>query len=66
MAMTLINGNENTVVDQVCTKPAQVQAIIGEAYSSVSTAIANSIGPFNMPIVRLCDFIDNMNIATTL
>ncbi|XP_058244050.1 extracellular calcium-sensing receptor-like [Hemibagrus wyckioides] len=51
MAMTLINGNENTVADQVCTKPAQVQAIIGEAYSSVSTAIANSIGPFNMPII---------------
>ncbi|KAK3548054.1 hypothetical protein QTP70_004287 [Hemibagrus guttatus] len=51
MAMTLINGNENTVAHQVCTKPAQVQAIIGEAYSSVSTAIANSIGPFNMPII---------------
>ncbi|XP_060779002.1 extracellular calcium-sensing receptor-like [Neoarius graeffei] len=51
MAMTLINGNENAVAHQVCTKPAQVQAIIGETYSSVSTAIAKSIGPFNMPII---------------
>ncbi|KAF5892172.1 extracellular calcium-sensing receptor-like, partial [Clarias magur] len=50
IAMTLINGNEKLVTNQVCTKPAQVQAIIGEAYSSVSTAIAKSIGPFNMPI----------------
>ncbi|KAM9480737.1 extracellular calcium-sensing receptor-like [Clarias gariepinus] len=51
MAMNLINGNEKLVANEVCTKPAQVQAIIGEAYSSVSTAIAKSIGPFNMPII---------------
>ncbi|XP_026783365.1 extracellular calcium-sensing receptor-like [Pangasianodon hypophthalmus] len=51
VAMTLVNGNENSVSDQICTKPAQVQAIIGETYSSVSMAIAKSIGPFSMPLI---------------
>ncbi|XP_058244170.1 extracellular calcium-sensing receptor-like [Hemibagrus wyckioides] len=50
-AMTLVNGNENSISDQICTKPAQVQAIIGETYSSVSMAIAKSIGPFSMPLI---------------
>ncbi|KAG7333493.1 hypothetical protein KOW79_003628 [Hemibagrus wyckioides] len=53
VAMALINGNENSVSDEICTKPAQVQAIIGENYSSVSMAIAKSIGPFSMPLVSL-------------
>lgn len=50
--MTLLNGNENSFSDQICTKAAQVQAIIGETYSSVSMALAQSIGPFRVPIVR--------------
>ncbi|KAG7333494.1 hypothetical protein KOW79_003629 [Hemibagrus wyckioides] len=49
--MTLVNGNENSVMDEICTKPAQVQAIIGETYSSVSMAIAQSIGPFSIPLI---------------
>lgn len=58
IAMTLLNGNEISGSDEMCTKPAQVQAIIGETYSSVSMAIAKSIGPFSMPLVRdlfICD-----------
>ncbi|XP_026851432.2 extracellular calcium-sensing receptor-like [Electrophorus electricus] len=51
MAMTLMNGNENTVLDEPCTKPAQVQAIIGESYSSVSMAVTKTIGPFSIPII---------------
>ncbi|XP_058242934.1 extracellular calcium-sensing receptor-like [Hemibagrus wyckioides] len=51
VAMTLVNGNENSVMDEICTKPAQVQAIIGETYSSVSMAIAQSIGPFSIPLI---------------
>ncbi|XP_058244199.1 extracellular calcium-sensing receptor-like [Hemibagrus wyckioides] len=51
MAMALVNGNEKSISNEPCTKPAQVQAIIGETYSSVSTAIANSIGPFSVPII---------------
>ncbi|KAF4071901.1 hypothetical protein AMELA_G00268170 [Ameiurus melas] len=51
VAMTLINGNENSASDDICTKPAQVQAIIGETYSSVSMAIAKSVGPFSIPLV---------------
>ncbi|XP_053356935.1 extracellular calcium-sensing receptor-like [Clarias gariepinus] len=48
--MALVNGNENSVSDQICTKPAQVQAIIGETYSSVSMAISKSIGTFSIPL----------------
>ncbi|KAM9481494.1 extracellular calcium-sensing receptor-like [Clarias gariepinus] len=51
IAMELVNGNENVTLDEACTKPAQVQAIIGEAYSSVSMAIAKSIGPFSVPLI---------------
>ncbi|XP_026783350.3 extracellular calcium-sensing receptor-like [Pangasianodon hypophthalmus] len=51
VAMTLVNGNENSISEQICTKPAQVQAIIGETYSSVSMAIAKSIGPFSIPLI---------------
>ncbi|XP_034160827.1 extracellular calcium-sensing receptor-like [Pangasianodon hypophthalmus] len=51
MAMALVNGNENSISNDHCTKPVQVQAIIGETYSSVSMAIANSIGPFSVPII---------------
>ncbi|XP_053356929.1 extracellular calcium-sensing receptor-like [Clarias gariepinus] len=48
--MTLMNGNENSASYDNCTKPAQVQAIIGETYSTVSMAIAKSIGPSNIPL----------------
>uniref|UniRef100_A0A3B4CDF4 G-protein coupled receptors family 3 profile domain-containing protein n=1 Tax=Pygocentrus nattereri TaxID=42514 RepID=A0A3B4CDF4_PYGNA len=51
MAMAFINGNLNSKLDEPCTKPTQVQAIIGETYSSVSMAIAQSIGPFSIPLI---------------
>uniref|UniRef100_A0A3B4CGY1 G-protein coupled receptors family 3 profile domain-containing protein n=1 Tax=Pygocentrus nattereri TaxID=42514 RepID=A0A3B4CGY1_PYGNA len=43
MAMALINGNDNSNLDEPCTKPTQAQAIIGESYSSVSTATFFSV-----------------------
>ncbi|XP_036441647.1 extracellular calcium-sensing receptor-like [Colossoma macropomum] len=51
MAMALVNGNENSTLNEQCTKPAQVLAIIGETYSSVSMAIAKSVGPFSIPLI---------------
>uniref|UniRef100_A0A3B4CDR0 G-protein coupled receptors family 3 profile domain-containing protein n=1 Tax=Pygocentrus nattereri TaxID=42514 RepID=A0A3B4CDR0_PYGNA len=51
MAMALLNGNDNSTLDEPCTKPAQVQAIIGETHSSISTAIAKSVGPFKIPLI---------------
>ncbi|XP_035381387.1 extracellular calcium-sensing receptor-like [Electrophorus electricus] len=54
MAMALVNGNEKSVSNEFCTKPAQVQAIIGETYSSVSMAVAKSIGPFSIPLISHC------------
>ncbi|XP_036441543.1 LOW QUALITY PROTEIN: extracellular calcium-sensing receptor-like [Colossoma macropomum] len=49
--MALVNGHEKTVLDEPCTKPAQVLSIIGDTYSSPSMAIASSIGPFRIPMI---------------
>ncbi|XP_017564452.1 extracellular calcium-sensing receptor-like [Pygocentrus nattereri] len=51
VAMALINGNENSALNEQCTKPAQVLAIIGETQSSVSMTIAKSVGPFSIPLI---------------
>ncbi|KAM6933474.1 extracellular calcium-sensing receptor-like [Xenentodon cancila] len=50
VALALINGNNMVASDtKACTKPAQVQAILGETSSSPSSAIATVIGPFHIP-----------------
>ncbi|XP_030650326.1 extracellular calcium-sensing receptor-like [Chanos chanos] len=51
VAITMVNGNEDVGPDSSCTKPAQVQAIIGDTASSPCRAIATSIGPFSIPII---------------
>lgn len=53
VAMELINGNEKSELKNNCTKPSQVQAIIGDTASSPSMAIAKSIGPLNIPMVSI-------------
>lgn len=53
VALELINGNEKSESNENCTKPAQVQAIIGDTASSPCMAIAKSIGPFSIPIVSI-------------
>uniref|UniRef100_A0A3Q3M2C6 Extracellular calcium-sensing receptor-like n=1 Tax=Mastacembelus armatus TaxID=205130 RepID=A0A3Q3M2C6_9TELE len=52
-ALALANGNEavSAPSEEQCTKPAQVQAIIGETTSSPCMAIATVIGPFYIPVV---------------
>ncbi|KAK2847787.1 hypothetical protein Q7C36_009469 [Tachysurus vachellii] len=51
VALELINGNEKSESNENCTKPSQVQAIIGDTASSPCMAIAKSIGPFSIPII---------------
>ena len=53
VALALVNGNEIVASDSKapCTRPAQVQAILGETSSSPSAAIATVIGPFHIPVV---------------
>ncbi|XP_026169350.1 extracellular calcium-sensing receptor-like [Mastacembelus armatus] len=53
VGLALANGNEavSAPSDEQCTKPAQVQAIIGEASSSESMAITTVIGPFYIPVI---------------
>uniref|UniRef100_A0A8C6KDL3 G-protein coupled receptors family 3 profile domain-containing protein n=1 Tax=Nothobranchius furzeri TaxID=105023 RepID=A0A8C6KDL3_NOTFU len=52
VALALLNSNENvSAPSKACSRPAQVQAIMGEASSSPSTAIATAIGSFYIPLV---------------
>ncbi|KAM9318692.1 extracellular calcium-sensing receptor-like [Pholidichthys leucotaenia] len=53
VALPLVNGNEidNVQLDANCTRPAQVQVIIGETSSSPSMVIATVIGPFHVPLI---------------
>ncbi|XP_035984775.1 extracellular calcium-sensing receptor-like [Fundulus heteroclitus] len=51
-ALALVNSNANmSDTLKACTKPAHVQAIMGEASSSPSMAIATVIGPFYIPLI---------------
>ncbi|XP_060929091.1 extracellular calcium-sensing receptor-like [Limanda limanda] len=52
-ALALANGNDVVSAPSAtpCTKPAQVQAIMGETSSSPSMAIATVIGPFHIPLI---------------
>ncbi|KAL7879150.1 hypothetical protein AOLI_G00101240 [Acnodon oligacanthus] len=68
MAMALVNGNENSILEEPCTKPAQPQAIIGETYSSVSMAITKTIGPFSVPLIShdaTCECLSDKRIYPT-
>uniref|UniRef100_A0A3Q3MJS5 Extracellular calcium-sensing receptor-like n=1 Tax=Mastacembelus armatus TaxID=205130 RepID=A0A3Q3MJS5_9TELE len=53
VGLALANGNEavSAPSEEQCTKPAQVQAIIGETSSSPCMAIATVIGPFYIPMI---------------
>ncbi|XP_041796270.1 extracellular calcium-sensing receptor-like [Chelmon rostratus] len=53
VALALANGNEvvSSPSEAPCTRPAQVQAIMGETSSSPCMAIATVIGPFNIPLI---------------
>ncbi|XP_034460074.1 extracellular calcium-sensing receptor-like [Hippoglossus hippoglossus] len=53
VALALANGNDVVSAPSAtpCTKPAQVQAIMGETSSSPCMAIATVIGPFHIPMI---------------
>uniref|UniRef100_UPI0037E75DFE extracellular calcium-sensing receptor-like n=1 Tax=Semicossyphus pulcher TaxID=241346 RepID=UPI0037E75DFE len=53
VALALANGNDmvSSPSEQPCTRPAQVQAIMGETFSSPCMAIATVIGPFRVPLI---------------
>ncbi|XP_015225743.1 PREDICTED: extracellular calcium-sensing receptor-like [Cyprinodon variegatus] len=53
VALALNNNSENrsSNPEMPCTRPLQVQAIVGETSSSPSTAIGTLIGPFQIPLI---------------
>lgn len=57
LSLALVTGNDEVFEPQeeACTRPAQVQAIMGETFSSLCMAIATVIGPFYIPLVSKTD-----------
>ncbi|XP_067363754.1 extracellular calcium-sensing receptor-like [Channa argus] len=52
VALALANGNEVVSAEsETCTRPAQVQAIMGDTSSSICMAVATVNGPFNIPLI---------------
>ncbi|XP_034723353.1 extracellular calcium-sensing receptor-like [Etheostoma cragini] len=53
VALALANGNEisSALTKAPCTRPAQVQAIMGESSSSPCMAVSTVIGPFHIPMI---------------
>uniref|UniRef100_A0A8C9ZE84 Extracellular calcium-sensing receptor-like n=2 Tax=Sander lucioperca TaxID=283035 RepID=A0A8C9ZE84_SANLU len=53
VALALANGNQilSAPFEAPCTRPAQVQAIMGETSSSPCMAVATVIGPFHIPMI---------------
>ncbi|XP_078266029.1 extracellular calcium-sensing receptor-like [Rhinoraja longicauda] len=51
VALALLNGQQETYVDQACDGALNVSGIVGGAGSSVSIAVARTIGPFKIPLV---------------
>ncbi|KAK2847344.1 hypothetical protein Q5P01_010343 [Channa striata] len=53
VALALANGNEISIAqsEAPCTRPAQVQAIMGETSSSPCMATATVMGPFYIPMI---------------
>ncbi|XP_056622212.1 extracellular calcium-sensing receptor-like [Triplophysa dalaica] len=50
-SMALMNGYEETLHDESCSKPPFVHAIVGESSSSPTIAMASLVGPFSIPVV---------------
>ncbi|XP_066566406.1 extracellular calcium-sensing receptor-like [Amia ocellicauda] len=50
-ALDLVNGQEETVINKSCTKPATVQAIIGHSGSTPTIGFARIIGRFLVPVI---------------
>ncbi|XP_072895136.1 extracellular calcium-sensing receptor-like [Hemitrygon akajei] len=47
----MVNGQDPTYQEKSCTRQSLVPAIVGDAGSSESLAVAASIGPFKVPMV---------------
>ncbi|XP_039619203.1 extracellular calcium-sensing receptor-like [Polypterus senegalus] len=50
-AMALINSQEETYPVQMCSKPANVLAVIGLSESSLAVGVTTTIGTFRVPVI---------------
>ncbi|XP_049580875.1 extracellular calcium-sensing receptor-like [Syngnathus scovelli] len=51
VALALANGDGDGPLEELCPRPARVQAIVGETSSSPCMAIATTVGPFWIPLI---------------
>ncbi|XP_059842564.1 extracellular calcium-sensing receptor-like [Hypanus sabinus] len=51
ISLAFVNGQEETYVDEICAASLSVPGIVGGGGSSVSIAMARTIGPFKIPMV---------------
>ncbi|XP_077578120.1 extracellular calcium-sensing receptor-like [Stigmatopora nigra] len=51
VALALTSGDTEGPMEELCTRPAQVQGIVGETSSSPCMAIATVVGPFHIPLI---------------
>uniref|UniRef100_A0A4W5K453 Receptor ligand binding region domain-containing protein n=1 Tax=Hucho hucho TaxID=62062 RepID=A0A4W5K453_9TELE len=59
-ALAMVTGQEASVVGTECGTTPEVPVIIGDARSSASIVVAQTLGPFDLPMVRQgLDYSDN-------
>ncbi len=63
--MALMNGYEETLSDTSCSRPPAVHAIVGESNSSPTIGLASLAGPFSIPVVRACYYVQ-VNIESNV
>lgn len=51
--LALVNGTTQAVGSAKCLSTAPVSAVIGLASSSPTRAVAHTLGPFGIPLVRI-------------
>ncbi|XP_067897686.1 extracellular calcium-sensing receptor-like [Heterodontus francisci] len=64
VALALVNGQEETYVDHVCSTSLNAAGIVGGDGSSESISVARAIGPFKIPMVSYfstCVCLNNRN-----
>nr|XP_046152287.1 extracellular calcium-sensing receptor-like [Oncorhynchus gorbuscha] len=50
-ALAMVTGKETSVVETDCGTTPEVPVIIGDAHSSASMVVAQTLGPFDLPMV---------------
>ncbi len=56
-AMTMVTGQEVRLANSECGSVPTVPVIVGDARTSASTVVANTLGVFDIPMVRIINVL---------